>query len=791
MQCVLSQSRAPAIAALKSGWLPQIALVFAAVFSVFPVEAARLTLDFSSASGTVRDAAGVGTGFTARMPGSGANIQGTDANLRLRPGTGVLQLRTSPGADFNGQAGMANASVVGVHLADLGYTGEQDFVAKAVFVNLTNRHAYPDQLCLVVGTSTTNLIRAGFVNFDQYHSGVDANEAFAINTLNGSDASPRFYGAVVGGTMTVEIRRASGQWFVKVNGIDRLPYSNSDGSGAPAPPTYLDSATNLFVGVVAMDVGNNSPWYVDLDSFSVSVSPISPPRVVAYWRFESGPAFSDVIHSGADGAFSGTIPDESGNGNSLSAWAQGGYAGYAYRNDRPFAVVPQTGRTNLFSVKNTGAYPAMFTRASASVPKGINADTMTPAQFTVEASYKPEANGGYRTVVGRDARNVASGNGNLAAFYLQVRPDDSVGVTFTDVSGYTHSAYSPPGWIYGFNWGSDPEGGNPNVSWYKLAAVSDGDTLKMHVNNQLVAWTDLTASGSPNRALAVGTTSESGYTAGAWTVGRGLYEGGHTDRAYGFIDEVRICNTALAPAQFLAASRARLELAPLPGANLVLNVTRGEPGATCYVLQSTNPAAPAEQWTAIATGTFDANGRFTLSVAKTAAQKFYYLRAELKQPAVGPLTYKLANGNESWPADIRAQIIYAMDGAVAEYNRFGTFRKSLTANYNPGVPTAQAGYSGWIDFGGSRNFRVALHEISHTLGVGTGPGFCGFVSGGVWTGANGISQLRQFDGPSANLSSDCTHIWPYGLNYDNEGGTENFRRHVLMVAALRRDMGIQ
>jgi hypothetical protein len=195
----------------------------------------------------------------------------------------------------------------------------------------------------------------------------------------------------------------------------------------------------------------------------------------------------------------------------------------------------------------------------------------------------------------------------------------------------------------------------------------------------------------------------------------------------------------------------------------------------------------------MAAGTFDANGTFAVPIPKSseALSKFFYLRAQLRQPAVGPLTYKLANGNESWPADIRAQIIYAMDGAVAEYNRYGTFNKSLTANYNPGVPTAQAGYSGWIDFGGSRNFRVALHEISHTLGVGTGPGFCGFVSGGVWTGANGIAQLRQFDGPTANLSSDCTHIWPYGLNFDNEGGTENFRRHVLMVAALRRDMGIQ
>jgi len=772
-----------------------LALAAGITLSVSVLQATTFTLDFDSGGGTVLDSAGIGTGFTARMPGSGANITGNDTNLLLQTGAGSLQLRTSPGADFNGNVNMANASVVGVNLVDLGFTGTEDFVAKASFVNLTNLHAYPDQLCLVVGTSTTNLIRAGFINFDQYHVGADANEGFAVNTINGVDSSSRFFGAVVGGSMSVEIRRIAGRWFVLVNGFDRLPNSNTDGTGAPAQPSFLDSANNLFVGVVALDVGNNSPWYVNLDSFSVSVAPITPPSVVAYWRFENGPAFSNVPHTGADGAFNGTTVDSSGNGNNLSVWTQGGYAGFAYRNDRPFTTSPQSGVTNQFSVKNTGNYPAMFTRAASSLPTGINADSMTPSQFTIEASYKPEGiadypTGAYRTVVGRDARNVATANGNLAAFYLQVRPDDSIGVTFTDVSGYSHSAFSPPGWLYGFTFSSDPEGTNANAEWYNLAAVSDGDTLKVFVNNLLVAYTDLTLSGSPNRALAVGTTSESGYTAGAWSVGRGLYAGGHTDRAFGFIDEVRICNSALSPNQFLAAPRTTLSLTDLSDTQLLLSVARGEPGATCSVLQSTNPAAPTAEWNQIASGVFDANGNYSVAVSKALAQNFFYLRAQIKQPALGALRYKLAGGYENWPADIRAQIIYAMEGAVAEYNRYGTFNKVLTANYNSGVPTAQASYSGWIDFGGSRNYRVALHEISHTLGVGTGPNFCGLTSGGIWIGANGVAQVRQFDGPSANLNTDCTHIWPYGLNYDNEAGTENCRRHVLMVGALRKDMGI-
>ena len=88
-------------------------------------------------------------------------------------------------------------------------------------------------------------------------------------------------------------------------------------------------------------------------------------------------------------------------------------------------------------------------------------------------------------------------------------------------------------------------------------------------------------------------------------------------------------------------------------------------------------------------------------------------------PAGAQLTYSLAGGNSSWPADKRAAIIAAMDAAVQTYNDNGYFPRSLTANYNASVPTAQANYSGWIDFGGMIGTRVAMHEIAHTLGAGT------------------------------------------------------------------------
>lgn len=156
----------------------------------------------------------------------------------------------------------------------------------------------------------------------------------------------------------------------------------------------------------------------------------------------------------------------------------------------------------------------------------------------------------------------------------------------------------------------------------------------------------------------------------------------------------------------------------------------------------------------------------------------------------GPLTYGLSNGHENWPEDRKKRIVEAMDAAVAFYNQHGNFKKHVTANNSPGTPTADANWDGWINWGGSINRRVALHEISHTLGIGTHPAWRANIKDGKWTGKHALAQLREFDGPSAVLHADRMHFWPYGLNFDNESSPQNDVRHVKMVAALRKDMGI-
>jgi hypothetical protein len=324
---------------------------------------------------------------------------------------------------------------------------------------------------------------------------------------------------------------------------------------------------------------------------------------VAQWRFENGTANTDVTHiAGAGNTFSSDILDVSGNGNHLSTWITGGCCGYQYRGDVPFANVPQTGAANNLSVKNTGGGPGMFTNSAVSVPPGVNIETMMPTAFTVEVSWKPE-NGGYRTVVGRDAQNVVTSNGALAALYVVAQPDNSLAIKFADAAGNFHEAVTAPGFIDGFDFPTDPDGLTGN--WYNIAAVSNGELLRLYVNGEQVALSEIN---SADPRLAIGTTSGGDWHAGEWSVGRGLYGGGHTDRAYGFIDEVRISNHAIAPGDLLVPVPATLELTvnKITGAVTMKNNSASPISANFYGITSDAGALSLAGWSSLDNQNYDA-----------------------------------------------------------------------------------------------------------------------------------------------------------------------------------------
>ncbi|MGC0342999.1 hypothetical protein [Streptomyces sp. SLBN-8D4] len=163
-----------------------------------------------------------------------------------------------------------------------------------------------------------------------------------------------------------------------------------------------------------------------------------------------------------------------------------------------------------------------------------------------------------------------------------------------------------------------------------------------------------------------------------------------------------------------------------------------------------------------------------------------------EQVAAATITWTLERAS-SPTADQQSaytQITSAMNAAVARYNNLSDLGKSITVRYDPSVPTADGNLNGTIRFGSNRSYmteRTALHEIAHTIGVGTSAGWSALGGSGTWTGAQATALVRQYDGSSAKLSTGGGHFWPYGLNYENEFSSTAADRHVRIVAAMVRD----
>jgi hypothetical protein len=165
-------------------------------------------------------------------------------------------------------------------------------------------------------------------------------------------------------------------------------------------------------------------------------------------------------------------------------------------------------------------------------------------------------------------------------------------------------------------------------------------------------------------------------------------------------------------------------------------------------------------------------------------------------PESGHISYTLTRVASPTPeqADAYARITTAMDQALAVYNCHTDITKALSVTYNPSVATADANINGSIRFGQTAYMQriTAMHEISHTLGVGTSSAWAPRLSNGVWTGAAATAALRRITGdPAAEVHGDSQHFWPYGLNYTSEVKSEtDLVAHCAVVVALRTDMGL-
>ena len=170
-------------------------------------------------------------------------------------------------------------------------------------------------------------------------------------------------------------------------------------------------------------------------------------------------------------------------------------------------------------------------------------------------------------------------------------------------------------------------------------------------------------------------------------------------------------------------------------------------------------------------------------------------------PYAGQVTYKLVKSTNPSSTEQAAYplITAAMDQAVYYYNCYANITKALQVIYDPSVATANGNYNGTIRFGPDTGYmvlRVAVHEISHTVGVGQvsgwAPLFVTPAGGGtrVCTGTNATAELRAITGDASDeLYGDDQHFWPYGLNLADDPHAEpDIIAHCRIVTALRKDL---
>ena len=202
----------------------------------------------------------------------------------------------------------------------------------------------------------------------------------------------------------------------------------------------------------------------------------------------------------------------------------------------------------------------------------------------------------------------------------------------------------------------------------------------------------------------------------------------------------------------------------------------------------------------------------------------YYMRAYAvtkgRQVGYGDVIrfYTLPKGQISFhirpssDADADKRITDAAQTAVDWWNNL-TEMKNFSTNigYNPGTPTAECSYGGWMSVGSNTSYQrpgTIMHEMLHGVGVipwadtewsrfnlrsGTSDA-AGFTTGsGYWLGDRVTEVLRFLDNSNTErLNGDYQHMWPYGINgaHEDNGSDILYIGNALVCQALGED-GLQ
>jgi hypothetical protein len=241
---------------------------------------------------------------------------------------------------------------------------------------------------------------------------------------------------------------------------------------------------------------------------------------VAHWNFEDGTAGQPFTPAG--GAGSGYTADVV-SGYQMHGWDD--YWGPGWTD--------VTASGSGLAMRNADRHQDGYSYDAALV-------NWAPSQWTIEATFMLTGDvvsaQRWQTLIGRDGAGSATG-GAFSALYFQKTWDNYFRLDYATAGGQRVEVTSIAA---GLQVEAD--------KWYSMAAISDGSTLSLYVNDiaagagwVLAGQTDLT--GLTNSAMDA--------SAGNWTFGRGWYNGSYVDHIDGYMDDIRLSDAALTTDQLI------------------------------------------------------------------------------------------------------------------------------------------------------------------------------------------------------------------------------------------------
>lgn len=162
----------------------------------------------------------------------------------------------------------------------------------------------------------------------------------------------------------------------------------------------------------------------------------------------------------------------------------------------------------------------------------------------------------------------------------------------------------------------------------------------------------------------------------------------------------------------------------------------------------------------------------------------------------GNITFGIRDGGD---ASARQRIEAATEEAVDYWNNVTAIQGVyFNVGHNPGTPTADCSYGGYIRVGDNQSYQrtgTILHEMLHGVGVGTNEiwwngNLRADGDRGNWLGDRATEVVRFWDNDNtAVLKGDNTHMWPYGINgaHEDTGTKVLYYGNSLICQALMED----